>query len=424
MKNKRNAKLIILTICFLLLTSLGLPGCGDGESASSTSADGDASTSDVTVASLVLGAHANFPGVSISTSSIYDTVYAAAYSYGSVSIIIADGSPYLAANYHVNAPSVRIDKQKKNQLATQNTISILEDAASYRAMTAEVDTLAAIILGAQALQSTEADSHKVMIICDSGMCTTGLCSLLNQDLLSVSETYIAEQLRELRSLPDLSGVSVIWIGLGSVCGEQASLSANDKYQLQMLWEAILVAGGASSVTFDSTPLASSETNDDLPSVSIIPVVLESLDLSGAVTEEELQTGIRWDGESSLSFQGASADFVDAEAALAELEPIAAYLVENPQEVISIFGMTASLNGGDESELVALSLMRAQTCQEMLLALGANEDQILCYGLGSADNCLRVDDLDASGMQIEDLACKNRAVIITLSDSALAAQLQP
>ena len=46
----------------------------------------------------------------------------------------------------------------------------------------------------------------------------------------------------------------------------------------------------------------------------------------------------------------------------------------------------------------------------------------CVGLGQLPNQQRVDDLDENGMQIEELAQKNRAVIIVDSESPLVAIL--
>lgn len=54
----------------------------------------------------------------------------------------------------------------------------------------------------------------------------------------------------------------------------------------------------------------------------------------------------------------------------------------------------------------------------MIGAGVNENQILTFGIGQLAHPLRVNDVDANGNQIEELAQKNRAVIFVRQDSKL------
>jgi outer membrane protein OmpA-like peptidoglycan-associated protein len=126
--------------------------------------------------------------------------------------------------------------------------------------------------------------------------------------------------------------------------------------------------------------------------------------------------IKWDGNSNIQFLGNVADFADPEIAESELEPIAEYLVSHPDERVYIFGMTATVIGGDLG--IELSEARADACKEKLLEAGVNENQVITIGLGQLDNPLRTADTDENGNQIQELAQKNRAVIFVKNGSQL------
>ncbi len=434
MRKTKIATTKYMAACLLVLGLVSckvLQGCGNAEAAdnntaysseavedSEEAAEGESGTQSV---ALVLGAHKYFPYISLEAEMIYGNLYNAAYTYGSVSVIISDGDPFLAADYNISEPSLRVDKQKANQLAENNTAAIISEASQFTAKTAEVDTLSAISLAGDALQGS--DTERTLIICDNGMCTTGLLTMLgDEDILDIPADEIVSQLEELHALPDLEGVSVIWVGLGATCGEQKSLSDSDQYLLEELWGAILAAAGA-EVTFDDTPLSDTAYAEELPDCTVIPVLTDSLDLTSGdvVIGKVLEDGIIWDGESKLTFLGDLAEFTDYDAAVEELEPVAEYLAENPDESVVLFGMTASVS--DESYTgIELAAARTEACKSVLLELGAGDAQITCIGLGQTANRYRVDDLDSDGTQIEELAAKNRAVIIVSSDSALVDEL--
>ena len=134
-----------------------------------------------------------------------------------------------------------------------------------------------------------------MIVFDSGLSTAGILNFAEQNILDVPVDVIIEQLKDMHDLPVLSNVNVTWIGMGQVCGKQDALPSSYKYKLQNLWQEILYAGGAASVTFDTSPLPSEENSFELPECSVVPVVADCLELSSS----SLPEAIKFDENSSI-----------------------------------------------------------------------------------------------------------------------------
>lgn len=375
---------------------------------------------------LVLGTTRYFPAVSLNTEDLSSQVYEVCDTYGNVSALIADGDPYLACDYTVKAPGVWITKGKKRQLSTNYTSQIMSGLVAAKPKTPETDTLTAISKGASILHSTAQDSDRKMVIYGSGLDTTSVLNFAEQDLIHTPAESIVKQLKNMNAIPDLTEISsVTWIGIGQTCGEQSKLTADYEYRLKELWKAILLEGGIpeDALKFDDSPIMESDTdgsNEELPECSTVPVVEERVKSSSTTkvedTGKEIAEVTKWDGDSSLQFQGDKAEFTDGEAALVELSPVADYLKANPDEKIYIFGMTATMTGGGPN--IELAEARANACRTVLLEQGAGEGQITVVGLGQLDNPLRVHDVDESGKQIQELAQQNRAVVIVKAESEL------
>lgn len=390
------------------------------------SADQQTETDKISNLSIVLGTTRYFPAVSLNTEELSSEIYNVCYSYGDVSAVVADGTPYLACDYSIKAPNIRINKAKKKQLSTNYTSQIMAGLAAAKPKTPETDTLTAITKAAAILHNTDQDSDKKMVIYGSGLDTTSVLNFAEQDLIHTPAESIVKQLKSMNAIPDLTGISsVTWIGIGQTCGEQSKLTADYECRLKERWKAILLEGGISeeALKFDDSPIMESDTdgnNEELPECSTVPVVEERVKASSTAktrdTGKEIAEVTKWDGDSSLQFQGDKAEFTDGEAALAELSPVADYLKANPDEKIYIFGMTATMTGGGPN--IELAEARANACRTVLLEQGAGEGQITVVGLGQLDNPLRVYDVDENGKQIQELAQQNRAVVIVKAESEL------
>ena len=245
---------------------------------------------------------------------------------------------------------------------------------------------------------------------DSMLSTASLLDFSAGGLIEQSPEEIVSQLEQRHAIPDLSGIEVRVMGLGQTAGDQPELTAGYRHKLQEIWTAILNASGCLSLEIDPTPLGGTAP-EGLPAVSIVPVVAHALSFSD---DTGLSSVIRFD-ETAIKFNGDSADPSDLAQAQEILAPIAAILRDTPGTQIVLAGMTASV-GGDG---VALSLARAEAVKGILVQAGVDRDCITCVGLGRADNCLRVNDLDTNGCLVEKAAKRNRAVFLFLKDSPTA-----
>lgn len=400
-------KLIAGVLVMVMMVSTFLTGCGG---AGTEQAASDAPQS----VSLVRRVTRNFPMISLNSESIYEKIYEAAYSYGDVSAVSVEGTPKVVCNYNLQAPQKKIDNAKRNQIATDNTEQMIMEMSTIASTTPEVDTLSSIQLSADTLHSTSAETEKTMIVFDSGLSTAGLLNFAQQNIIDTPVETVVQQLKDLHAIPDLTDIHVTWVGLGQVCGEQPVLTPDYKYKLEELWNAILTEGNAASVTFDKTPTSGTEYAGELPLCSIVLVVTNALDIEDLVTESEMPEVMKWDEKSSVTFNKNQATFIDAVAAAEELAPIAEYLKANPDKKVYVFGMTATITGGDSG--TELAKARAEAVKSLLVEKGADAAQMSCVGLGQISNPLRVNDVDENGKQISELAQKNRAVFVIREDS--------
>lgn len=392
----------------ILASSLMMAGCSSGHTAG-----GEILPQSV---SLVLGVHEFFPMIPTNAESLYGKVYEACLSYGKCSATIIDGSPYLAFDYNIKEPDKHLDEAKKKQIAKDCTEQILSEVSKAKAKTGEIDVLSALTLSAQSLKSSSGD--KTMLIFDSGLSTLQPLNFSQENLIEAPPDAVVEQLEAIHAIPDFSGIgNITWVGLGTTCGEQEKLTSDYKHKLKELWQAILTAGGASSITFDPSPLPDAEYDGDLPACMSVPVITKSLDLPEASMEEDIPEVVKFDEGTSVKFKGDMSEFVDDQAASEALAPIAEYL-KNSGSKILIVGTTATVPSyPDEGK--RLSLQRARACEAVLLANGVDARQLHCVGLGHTPNPLRAKDLDEQGNLIEEMARLNRAVFFIREDSALA-----
>lgn len=392
---KKNFVLAIMLVLVVLMTTL--TGCGLNNNTTPSAV------------SLVLGNHEYFPKINLRAESVYQKIYDAAYSYGDCSIVVVDGNPYVAASYNITKPDANIDNAKRKQIAKQNSEQIIADGSNAYAKTAEIDTLSAIVASSALLKSSSAEV-KEMLVYDSGFSTTGLLDFSSENLIDVEPALIVERLSELHALPQLNGIRIIWTGLGEVCDEQDELSSTYKYNLKNIWREVIVAAGG-EVEFIDVPLSATPKVEELPSCKTIPIIQDTLELSGNIAKP-----IKF-GEETIKFLGDQAVYVSAADAKKALEPIAIFLKENATKRILIVGTTAS--AGKDVSCLSLSLNRANACRNTLVEMGVNESQIETLGLGRKECFLRVNDLSSNGKLVEKLASQNRAVYIFDTDSSEA-----
>ncbi len=405
---KRNKRLTWIAL-LIALSCFFLTGCSDKESKDAEQ-----------WCSVVVSGHDYFPKVSL--EFVRDVIYETCYTYGRISFVVVEGTPTVAGNYKINKPNTWIDDQKRRQISSDYTEQIMAEMSNLYAVTEEVDTLGSIDRAAGLLESAPEHAKKTMVIYDSGLSTIDLLDFTKKNLIDMPAENVVEQMKERYAIPQLTEVQIIWYGCGETggIGEQPMLTKSYSHKLKALWKEILEAGGA-SVEFRYLE-SYSEHSVELPACTTVPVIADQLEIDAVVSSGKLPYIIRWDENSSVQFLSDSSQFVDENMVIEQFRPISEYLINHPEESIYVFGMTASTPG--QGDGVTLSKERAKACKNILEELGAKESQIMAAGLGSRDNVFRVTDLDENGVQIEELAQKNRAVFIIKSEDPILSELLP
>lgn len=406
-------RMLSIVLIMVMLISL-LTGCGVTEDSTIGKVLGlssDSSGNNELALSVVVGMHSNAMEIPINSVSIKDAVYNSCYTYGSISFISVDGNPKVFYQADIPEPEVGgLTESKKESIANGYTTQLLNEIKKATPMVSEVDTLKAIQQAAFTLQGAPESADKVMIVMDTGLSTIGYLDF-TKGLLDADVDSIVEALKKADAIPSLEGISVVWMFNGQTASPQQELSERQKTKLKEIWREILLAGGASEVRF-TTDIASDISVNQYPTVSLVDVEersievnTESLEPIEIVISEPIETVVL--DNTSVQFVGDKAVFVNEELAMEHLETLAEELLKQPNNKVYVIGTTAS--GGLEF-CNQLSIDRAQTVVNALIALGVPSNQLIPMGLGFNDPW-HVDDLDANGRQIESQACQNRKVLI-------------
>ncbi|MGY1987745.1 OmpA family protein [Blastococcus sp. SYSU DS0669] len=330
---------------------------------------------------VVVGAHSNMPPAAAVDGVAEQVLTNAVRTRAEMSVVVADGAPFVVED----ARSTGADRESLDQHLT-----------SAAARTPETDLLAA--LGLAAAEISAADGRRTVLVVDSGLSTTGALDFRQRGLLDADPADVVASLQAAGALPDLSGVHVVFQGLGDTAAPQPPLGEAVRRQLADLWTAVALAAGALDVTVERTPLEG-EPVAGLPPVSLIGP-------GGGVTCT--QNTVVLDG-GAVAFQADTAAFQDAAAAAAKLQPVA--------DRMRAAGVTATLTGttadvGDDDGQRRLSQQRAQAVADLLGDLGVPAERMTVLGLGS-DFPGYVQDRDGNGTLLPAAAAQNRRVTIEL-----------
>ncbi len=406
-------KKLICVVLSIMMAVLCFAGCVDSGSSGETDTKASDLTTPLSLA-LVIGAHKNFPVIGFSSQWLEDSIYTACRTYGEINVIVSEKIPEVQTNIRFEKTDKNLTEKKHKQLAQSNAQAVYNLLPALKAKTGEVDLLRSLDLAADAL-SASSSTRRELYIYDSGLCTAGILSQLTEDYIGADHKEIADKLSLMGALPELEGVTVYFQGLGCVAGEQEALPPSVKKNLKSMWNEILIRSGAAEVIFDTTPVTGEE-GTDLPEVTVLDFPEDKLILDD-------NTLIKFD-DRTIKFKADSAEFIDASGAEVVLRPVAAVLIENPSVTVYIAGTTATVGVTEDTPVtgIELSFDRAQACKDMLVAMGVRDSQLICKGLGCADNALKTDDCDAEGNLIEEKAVLNRAIYIFTTTSVTAADL--
>lgn len=412
-------KITKLTCTFAVMAAalFALTGCSNP--------DPSAETSKPAVA-YVISNTANSKPVESSAPLIQDTMLDATMNYGYSFIVRVDGDPAL-----VSAEDLNIDEQYKTASkerlkrdAASKASNLLQIVDGVTPLNPEADYLAAIRLSASSLRSLDSSyTSRTIICCGSGLSTSGYLNFRN-NLLSAEPQVIVDMLKEREALPDLSGITVYFLGMAQVEAPQEKLTPKQSNNLTSIWKAVVEASGGEFVSNDYIAVSDeTRTTDSLPSVSVVdipsdtPIVFDTdvLEQTDAEESNAFDEPVALE-ESQVEFVADEAAYRNPEAALETIRPIADYLAEHESVSLLLVGSTAG-DITDESAL-RLSQARADAVKKTLCDdLGIDESRIHTLGMGSSAPWHI-----SNGGYDGAAASRNRSVTLISADTELAQSL--
>ena len=314
---------------------------------------------------IVVGGHQNMPLPALAGKAA-EAREEALLSQAVLAVVVADGEPFVMEGAGTllardGNPVVQEQDRDRNRQAIDDMLAAAE------AKTPETDLLAGLGLARRSIDSAPGE-HTVVVV-DSGLSTAGALNFAaDPKLLDADPDELAQRLAAAGQLPDLSGVRVLFQGLGDTVPPQPALDQRQRTNLIAIWEAIVRAAHAMDVFKEETPLSGSP-DAELPYVTPVPVRRGDQCMVEAIVLDE---GV-------VAFEADSSEFLDPAAAARVLGPIAQRMLSEDLTV-TLTGTTADV--GDADGQRQLSVARAQAVAGLLAALGVSADSMTVAGLGS------------------------------------------
>jgi outer membrane protein OmpA-like peptidoglycan-associated protein len=391
MKKAMVLKLVVFLLAGLIL--FPLTACSHASSSSETP---------VAVA-IVLGNRQCGRKPNLNNSTLDGLVQQMVASAGFLSWVEVEGEPQCQNEYKISAPSTFGLSQKQiNRVYTQQADGLLANLTSVKAKTPEADVLQALNIASRSLADAPQGSSKQIIVLDSGLSTKGVFNFTISDFLDTDPSVAVNYLVEQKNIPDLSGVTVTFIGLGDTSAPQQQLSGSQVDNLQQIWRGIVEKGNGKANILDALPGSDIPTTG-YPTVSTVSVLSDAsstFDNSSAVVFRNIQ------------FIGDSATYSDSEAAISALQPVANYMKAHPEFAILLIGTTAGDN--DKDYCFKLSFARASAVRSTLISLGVSAGRTTVMGMGFEDPWHILDT--SNGGLIESVAAQNRKVVLLNASS--------
>lgn len=411
---------IKLVICASVVSVfLGITGCGAEPGISKN----DAELSKPAVAYMI-GHTANAKPTDSSAPIIRDVMIDTAENYGYTFVVRVDGEPelVLAEDLDIDSQFKNASKERLSRDARNKATSLLATIDDVSALYPEVDYLEGLRCAAFSLRSLDNTyTTRSIICCGTGLGTTGYLNFKN-NLLSAEPDAIVEMLKEREALPDLSGITVYWIGMGQVAAPQEKLTPKQAKNLEAIWGAVIEASGGEFVPNDYISVsAEHESGKEFPSVSVIdipaekPIVFEPELLETAPEEDSVFEEPVILGEDQIEFVGDEATYLYPEEALEVIRPIAEYLENHEKVQLLLIGSTA---GDITNEFtLQLSFDRAEAVKNTLIELNIDPDRITTLGMGS-DDPWHIKNAGYDG----PVASSNRKVVLIDTQTELANEI--
>ncbi|MEG2642110.1 MAG: OmpA family protein [Eubacterium sp.] len=374
----KNLRIRLSLVAIMVTVILGLAGCGSKEY-------NNVENGKPAVAYMIANT-ANARSIDSSAPMVQDTMMDCAESYGYSFIVRVDGEPEIVSSVDLdidaqfkNASKERLARDACNKAT--NLLGVLDDV---KAEYPEVDYLEGLRCAAASLRSLDDGyTSRSIICCGTGLGTTGYLDFKN-NLLSAETQVIIEMLKEREAIPDLTGITVYWLGMGQVSSPQNKLTPKQTKNLQDIWQAVVEAAGGEFVPNDYITVDSEkEEEKQLPSVSVVdissdkPIVFESKVLEDDGEKQNAFEEPIMLGENQVKFISDASNYLNPDDAVAIIRPIAEYLVQHNAINLLLIGTTAG-DKTDESSL-RLSQERADAVKKTLIEHGVGTGRITTLG---------------------------------------------
>jgi OOP family OmpA-OmpF porin len=328
---------------------------------------------------------------------VHDAIYAVPIGETgpTISLIGVDGRPSLVGRAAFSSDAefpAAVDQDREAFLA-----SFRKAVSAVRATEPEADVLGALGIAARAVRDGAGPGTVVLV--DSGLSTVPPLDFTQPGLLDAPPAEVIDFLDRTEAIPDLSGLTMLFAGIGDTAPPQQPLDVARQQALVELWTGIARRGGAGCVGATSAPRGS-ETVTGVPPVSTVEV-------SPPPTFDPSSRIVLPDGP-TVGFVAGEAVLRNPEAATTVLRPIAEWLAADPARRAHIIGTTARL--GPLQGQIALATERAETIKQRLVELGADPGQLTTEGLGSRFPGYVPDQAPGGGL-LPGPAARNRSVII-------------
>ena len=340
---------------------------------------------------------ANSPAVS--TSAIGSESNLAAADGSAISVIDTGGDPTVLA-------TVDFKRTAGNEMAakadSETRGRVLADALENVAPTQpEANPLKALTVAARQIHGSA--TNGTVILADSGVQTVDPLDYRTEGLAFADPQEVAARLKADGELPDLTGVTVHFVGLGDTAPPQEEPSTAGRTNLQEQWKAIALAAGAACVAVEPQPLSGDAPLSE-PSVAVVALPSPVTPTLTPTPEAEIKFTA-----DTIAFKSESSELVDPTAAKKALADVAKQLVDNPRQV-TLTGTTATF--GPEAGRIELSQERADAVKDLLVDMGVSAGNITTVGVGT-NHPKHVPDTDANGQLDPAAAAQNRAVFLTV-----------
>jgi outer membrane protein OmpA-like peptidoglycan-associated protein len=315
---------------------------------------------------------------------------------GPVQFVSIEGTPGLATQTPVKLFRGGIEREDYLD-------EIEKEGGTIRARTPEADLLGALDVAARATLPTR---PATILVDDSGLSTRGGVAFDDKTTIEVDANEMVEALTRKGYLPDLSGLTVVLVGIGEVGAPQKPLRPAQRRHLVDLWTSIGKASGAACVA-SLDQVRTADPDSGLPFVSPIPVPPPP---ATPPVSSSSDTFLLSDG-GEVSFKPDTAQFVDPDAARLALAQVAKAAKRSSNTSVKVVGTTA--NVGPISSQIVLSKARAQAIADVLVQLGVERERLVVEGLGSRFPEY-LNDHGPNGELLPGPANRNRTVRITIA----------